>query len=85
MESEEESEVPDEDHEVWSGEELTENEQVWSLEDSGGKGKGEHQDKADWVKVPIDGIDEGDWANAKDISTVVKNAGRFLLETIQKI
>ena len=45
--------MPDEDHEVWSGEELTENEQVWSLEESGGKEIGEHQDRADWVKVPI--------------------------------
>ena len=79
-----ESEVPDEDHEVWSGEELTENEQVWSLEESGGKEIGEHQDRADWVKLPISGVDESDWTEPKGITTVVKNAGRFLIEAIQK-
>ena len=45
------SEEPDEDHEVWSGEELTENEAVWSLENSGTDDKMKEIDKADWVDV----------------------------------
>ena len=84
VEREEESEVPDEERGVWGGEEITENEQMWYSAESGGEKKKEHQDEADWVKVAIGGIDEGDWTEPRDVGTVVKNAGRFLLEAIQK-
>lgn len=88
FESEEESEVPDEDHEVWSGEELTEKETVYSLDDSEEdeeKNVKKHQDKSDWVDVPGDGVAEGAWSRPKhDIPTVVKDAGRFFLEALSK-
>ena len=60
VKSEAESEEPDEDHEVWSGEEITENEEVWSVEESEEEDGGEHHDKFDWVDVPSGGGDDGE-------------------------
>ena len=87
--SEEESEKPDEDHEVWSGEEITENEEVWSVEESEEEDKkeekGKHQETSDWVDVPSGGIDDGNGTKPNDGPSVIKDAARFFLEAMKKI
>lgn len=71
MKSEEESEEPDEDHEVWSGEEITENEEVWSVEESEEEDGGKQHDNSDWVDVPSGGGDDGDQTRPNDLPFVV--------------
>ena len=91
LENEEDSEVPDEDHEVWSCEELYENQAVYSVGSLEGSEDGEmrkwekQQDKAGWVNVPRGGGDEGEWMKPNDIPTVVKDAAQFFLEAAKKM
>ena len=57
---------------------------MWSLKDSEEKNKEKYGDRADWVDIPSGGIDLGDWTRPNDVSSVVKDTGRFFLEAIKK-
>ena len=42
------------------------------------------QERADWVDVSSGGVDDGDWIRPNDLRSVVKDAGRLLLDGFRK-
>lgn len=72
----------DKDHDspCFSEENNEENDQ-----DSPDSNEEKDQERADWVDVSSGGVDDGDWIRPNNLQSVVKDAGRLLLDGFRKL